>query len=228
MRLIKRTAICDRRHGRYQLQRRYTNLLSHGNRSNGNWRPILKPAQHYSALARKVNTSLLAKSEGADIFVKFRRANSYGDLDGPDVARLRQNVGHRQQAERLVVANAVARHVHRAIFAIENFFGTDEVLIKRGSQCNQLKRRAGFVNCADRPIHPRFALYVVRRVRRSEEHTSELQSHSDLVCRLLLEKKNTNVQWTTSTSSICRSRRCSITNSPTSRYRRTISSTCYG
>src|SRR5947207_5010552 len=29
-----------------------------------------------------------------------------------------------------------------------------------------------------------------RWARRSEEHTSELQSHSDLVCRLLLEKKN--------------------------------------
>src|SRR5438034_7605179 len=28
-----------------------------------------------------------------------------------------------------------------------------------------------------------------RSVERSEEHTSELQSHSDLVCRLLLEKK---------------------------------------
>src|SRR5260221_3602526 len=28
--------------------------------------------------------------------------------------------------------------------------------------------------------------------RRSEEHTSELQSHSDLVCRLLLEKKKTD------------------------------------
>src|SRR5438132_8071706 len=28
-----------------------------------------------------------------------------------------------------------------------------------------------------------------RRRERSEEHTSELQSHSDLVCRLLLEKK---------------------------------------
>src|SRR5438132_2348837 len=28
-----------------------------------------------------------------------------------------------------------------------------------------------------------------RRTARSEEHTSELQSHSDLVCRLLLEKK---------------------------------------
>src|SRR5260221_1947450 len=30
--------------------------------------------------------------------------------------------------------------------------------------------------------------------RRSEEHTSELQSHSDLVCRLLLEKKKKEVQ----------------------------------
>src|SRR5438034_5332634 len=33
-----------------------------------------------------------------------------------------------------------------------------------------------------------------RRPRtRSEEHTSELQSHSDLVCRLLLEKKKKNI-----------------------------------
>src|SRR5438034_5481285 len=30
---------------------------------------------------------------------------------------------------------------------------------------------------------------AVDLVPRSEEHTSELQSHSDLVCRLLLEKK---------------------------------------
>src|SRR5438132_9169193 len=29
---------------------------------------------------------------------------------------------------------------------------------------------------------------------RSEEHTSELQSHSDLVCRLLLEKKKRNTE----------------------------------
>src|SRR5260221_10547546 len=29
--------------------------------------------------------------------------------------------------------------------------------------------------------------------RRSEEHTSELQSHSDLVCRLLLEKKKKKI-----------------------------------
>src|SRR5438034_3109419 len=37
---------------------------------------------------------------------------------------------------------------------------------------------------------------------RSEEHTSELQSHSDLVCRLLLEKKHkTHTIYTTITSS---------------------------
>src|SRR5438034_4430165 len=39
------------------------------------------------------------------------------------------------------------------------------------------------------PIAAARALVIVARSR-SEEHTSELQSHSDLVCRLLLEKKN--------------------------------------
>src|SRR5438034_6652254 len=34
------------------------------------------------------------------------------------------------------------------------------------------------------------SLVIRLSIMRSEEHTSELQSHSDLVCRLLLEKKN--------------------------------------
>src|SRR5438034_8117166 len=42
-----------------------------------------------------------------------------------------------------------------------------------------------------RRLHAAFRLEV-RELERSEEHTSELQSHSDLVCRLLLEKKNRN------------------------------------
>src|SRR5204863_2237421 len=42
--------------------------------------------------------------------------------------------------------------------------------------------------------------HVEEEVRRSEEHTSELQSRRDLVCRLLLEKKkktaeNTEYTW---------------------------------
>src|SRR5438034_6587400 len=38
---------------------------------------------------------------------------------------------------------------------------------------------------------PRVDAAVPLALGRSEEHTSELQSHSDLVCRLLLEKKKT-------------------------------------
>src|SRR5688572_31482601 len=34
--------------------------------------------------------------------------------------------------------------------------------------------------------------HVMERESRSEEHTSELQSQSNLVCRLLLEKKKKN------------------------------------
>src|SRR2546430_11596212 len=40
-----------------------------------------------------------------------------------------------------------------------------------------------------------------RRDARSEEHTSELQSQSNLVCRLLLEQKNTEAHGEASTNS---------------------------
>src|SRR5947207_3669401 len=50
------------------------------------------------------------------------------------------------------------------------------------------RRRASFVFRADDDLHLD-RLLAVLELHRSEEHTSELQSHSDLVCRLLLEKK---------------------------------------
>src|SRR5688572_32762668 len=37
-----------------------------------------------------------------------------------------------------------------------------------------------------------FSFMMMLFTKRSEEHTSELQSQSNLVCRLLLEKKKTN------------------------------------
>src|SRR5690242_20327624 len=51
----------------------------------------------------------------------------------------------------------------------------------------------GFVGSRNKPI-PLSKVEVDRLLHRerSEEHTSELQSHVNLVCRLLLEKKNTN------------------------------------
>src|SRR5205809_5978592 len=45
---------------------------------------------------------------------------------------------------------------------------------------------------AGHPIGREVAPIVQRRISRSEEHTSELQSRLHLVCRLLLEKKKKN------------------------------------
>src|SRR5437773_3258211 len=63
-----------------------------------------------------------------------------------------------------------------------------------GTQACTVLRREGFEVCLVNPnpatimTDPGFAdrTYIEPR---SEEHTSELQSHHDLVCRLLLEKK---------------------------------------
>src|SRR5690349_6958814 len=50
---------------------------------------------------------------------------------------------------------------------------------------------------ADPSVLPRrdeqLAVLTTADVERSEEHTSELQSRRDLVCRLLLEKKKTHI-----------------------------------
>src|SRR2546427_3772557 len=58
------------------------------------------------------------------------------------------------------------------------------------TRCNQRQHDLGAEIL--QPVHRRHrevALLVPRPVPRSEEHTSELQSQSNLVCRLLLEKK---------------------------------------
>src|SRR5438132_9858347 len=52
--------------------------------------------------------------------------------------------------------------------------------------CGDLRRRSGYL--LERPNERPGRRLADRSRRRSEEHTSELQSHSDLVCRLLLEK----------------------------------------
>src|SRR2546427_9654204 len=62
--------------------------------------------------------------------------------------------------------------------------------------CRRLvKRDAQRVKVGPRIHEPPLRLLggeVLRRADRSEEHTSELQSQSNLVCRLLLEKKKKN------------------------------------
>src|SRR5438034_4342053 len=57
--------------------------------------------------------------------------------------------------------------------------------------------RSFFPPARMRARHPRGRSRPGPDPKRSEEHTSELQSHSDLVCRLLLEKKNKELRKTT-------------------------------
>src|SRR2546430_9743275 len=53
------------------------------------------------------------------------------------------------------------------------------------------------VGCPRAEVEQRVAAQGVHHQPRSEEHTSELQSQSNLVCRLLLEKKKKKTQSTT-------------------------------
>src|SRR5437773_5497479 len=65
----------------------------------------------------------------------------------------------------------------RAALAVLDILEEDKVLERNRNTAAILNRRAEGLRSHRRVAH------------RSEEHTSELQSHHDLVCRLLLEKK---------------------------------------
>src|SRR5206468_8466971 len=82
-------------------------------------------------------------------------------------------------------------HAHAFFVAIEAelFVGRVRIVVRqRQPQQQRVRAQVLFEIVHDRD---RAALAHQRRLAsRSEEHTSELQSRSDLVCRLLLEKKN--------------------------------------
>src|SRR2546427_8833538 len=65
----------------------------------------------------------------------------------------------------------------------------------------ELSRAGDLRHCALRDVH------LVQIAARSEEHTSELQSQSNIVCRLLLEKKNIGSLEATTTSRVIRHNR---------------------
>src|SRR5438093_9301470 len=92
----------------------------------------------------------------------------------------------------LILAN---KGVLRASFTCIRILSAD------GAACQVRRCRMGKGDCTVFPLGeasrtpcprvlPRLALSLDAWARRSEEHTSELQSLTNLVCRLLLEKKN--------------------------------------
>src|SRR5256885_11095589 len=59
----------------------------------------------------------------------------------------------------------------------------------RSTVCDEPFAGVGHVDLARSAVLPAQQIAQGRHARRSEEHTSELQSPCNLVCRLLLEKK---------------------------------------
>src|SRR5207248_10609786 len=96
----------------------------------------------------------------------------YGDLRDLHSFPTRRSSDLLKKNGRVVVLDLLAHRFEKAreLYA-DHWLGFSEV------QLHQLLESAGFKEVD---------------VRRSEEHTSELQSPYDLVCRLLLEKKKHN------------------------------------
>src|SRR3982750_4972532 len=68
------------------------------------------------------------------------------------------------------------------------------LMIRRPPRSTLFPYTTLFRSAVTSAVEPEIEDQLFHRVRldRSEEHTSELQSRSDLVCRLLLEKKKKN------------------------------------
>src|SRR5260221_10331694 len=82
----------------------------------------------------------------------------------------------------------IRRPPRSTLFPYTTLFRSDEDAGGPAERRAEEESRAD--DLADIDAHDRRHLAVLGDGARSEEHTSELQSHSDLVCRLLLEKKN--------------------------------------
>src|SRR5688572_32568409 len=94
----------------------------------------------------------------------------------------------------------IRRPPRSTLFPYTTLFRSESVSYVWGCRGSLQSLRTSVV-LTDRPSHggpvPHSGLHesqsAVPPVLRSEEHTSELQSQSNLVCRLLLEKKKYNI-----------------------------------
>src|SRR3989475_3049994 len=149
------------------------------------------------------NTGL---SASVDLFTGFRRLATYRNADATQDAADAEVVN-----QRYLVSAATAQFFYTSL-ANEELVRVAEAQLERAKEELQIsvnKFQAGAATRSDTLTatvdlgNARLALLqaqanlataqanLARQIGRSEEHTSELQSQSNLVCRLLLEKKNT-------------------------------------
>src|SRR2546430_13793023 len=120
-----------------------------------------------------------------------------GLLIVPELLKLSQNSGRRLPESRVreISESRALRDSQPADYRFEDFPSTPESSARR-SNCHKAQSRPILAECrcSRRPRTSKSNASRCERTshgsrRRSEEHTSELQSQSNLVCRLLLEKK---------------------------------------
>src|SRR5699024_11265279 len=87
---------------------------------------------------------------------------------------------HTRECFVVLEEGADAAKVEEEIKTMPNYFSDYDTTVHFISQEELDKNHSGIPHGG----------FVLRSGKRSEEHTSELQSRFDLVCRLLLEKKN--------------------------------------
>src|SRR2546430_4362308 len=97
----------------------------------------------------------------------------------------------------------IRRPPRSTLFPYTTLFRSDPraasaVLPELAPRAEQLRAVAAAHECEAFALDERLR----NRLARSEEHTSELQSQSNLVCRLLLEKKNGRTYWSSCCTSL--------------------------
>src|SRR2546427_8749356 len=90
----------------------------------------------------------------------------------------------------------IRRPPRSTLFPYTTLFRSSAVAMTRRRRTAKIARVRQPATIPNRPLrdvvthHPAVKTTTAAAQARSEEHTSELQSQSNIVCRLLLEKKN--------------------------------------
>src|SRR2546427_9434587 len=100
--------------------------------------------------------------------------------------RVAQRAAEFYEGESIVTAAGALAQLRMTDGALMSVRGDTEIKLERFSYAGEQDRNASFLMSV---LKGGLRTITGVIVRRSEEHTSELQSQSNLVCRLLLEKK---------------------------------------
>src|SRR5262249_25647137 len=95
------------------------------------------------------------ESEGANVFVEFRRAEAQTEFDCADVARLGKYLRDGEIAKRLVVVDTMTRDIDRAHLAIDHFLRICYAFFERARERDNFEYGTRLIDRAYRAIQAR-------------------------------------------------------------------------